>query len=1016
MTAHERIKDFLSRVVPWPSDQTDGYVNLHWRSKDSRDPTKVFWGGKPFKNVTALIDTAAWALGRENIQDIYFCTSLQAKAGKNTKGGLKVMRSKELAVSLKAIWLDVDVKDPPKGYTTLDDALTAVATFVKAAGLVPPSALVATGGGLHIYWISNRPLSVAEWQPYAEGLKTLAVKHKLLCDAGVTTDAARILRVPGTFNFKLDVPRPVRVLGLKPMENDYDFHASLSHICGLVGTHKPVSMGTVLRGKPAAVFASVGDSLTEGIERDETPLPWEPLVKECGFFREALKTGGKDYSQPMWNLSTLMATFLEDGHALSHRMGKSHPGYSSETTDALWDRKVRERHDRGLGWPSCTAIQASGCGSCATCPHFAKGKSPLHTILAEGSLRSRSGEVEPSGSVEPAVEDDLHLPIGYILNEAGYICKLEPAKGKAGEAGETVPHQLFLNRISSPVVEASPTKALSFTVATDKGNYERVTLPAKNIYNGGEMWKILQDQGLLPDTTQRANGEGLLMSWLSKLQDAKAAIHASPFGWWRNDGKREGFVYGGKIMKSDGTEQPSGAGDRVLRTQYTPVGKVEPWFDAFKVIADQHRPELEAIVAASFAAPLMVTPAEYSCMLACWGETGSFKSSAVKVGLAVWGHPKITKAVTKTTSRSAIHQMGETKNLPMYWDEIQEETLQNLYEVFFDATLGVGPGRLTSDVTQRTKGDWQTMMVTTSNYNFVDFLINKQKSTGAGIYRVFEYEVSKPPPGAPGMINEMDASRTMQELEGNFGVMGLKYAKMLGSDPKGIDDFTKNICDKFREEVKATPSERYWTATCGTLIAGAELANLVGAKFDVPTLHKWLVVQYLKNRARHMSEANEGGTEVHAEEHLSNFLRDHLSNAIYTDTFPKGSGQPAPVKVFSGPRIDKGESIYVQWAITDKVLRFSRSEFRKYLAAQKVPPTSVMRGLTTHYKMTERRATLGAGTPWVVLQANLIEIPVEDGSPLHELMMAHKPTLDSAPLGTSLQTLPQPQAATSTAQ
>ena len=51
------------------------------------------------------------------------------------------MRSKDLALSLKAICLDLDVKDPPHGYATLPEALLAVPKFVHDAGLPPPSAL-----------------------------------------------------------------------------------------------------------------------------------------------------------------------------------------------------------------------------------------------------------------------------------------------------------------------------------------------------------------------------------------------------------------------------------------------------------------------------------------------------------------------------------------------------------------------------------------------------------------------------------------------------------------------------------------------------------------------------------------------------------------------------------------------------------------------------------------------------------------------------------------------------------
>src|SRR5262249_36388230 len=55
-----------------------------------------------------------------------------------------------------------------------------------------------------------------------------------------------------------------------------------------------------------------------------------------------------------------------------------HRSYMEEETDAMWDRKVKEREERGLGWPSCAAIQNEGCKLCATCEHFGKIRSPLN--------------------------------------------------------------------------------------------------------------------------------------------------------------------------------------------------------------------------------------------------------------------------------------------------------------------------------------------------------------------------------------------------------------------------------------------------------------------------------------------------------------------------------------------------------------------------------------------------------------------------------------------------------------
>jgi hypothetical protein len=94
----------------------------------------------------------------------------------------------------------------------LEDALKALILFREKHGLPPYSALVASGGGLHAYWISKTALTVKEWAPYAEGLRALLVADKVVKDPGITTDVVRLLRVPGTFNHKTNPPKPVLLL------------------------------------------------------------------------------------------------------------------------------------------------------------------------------------------------------------------------------------------------------------------------------------------------------------------------------------------------------------------------------------------------------------------------------------------------------------------------------------------------------------------------------------------------------------------------------------------------------------------------------------------------------------------------------------------------------------------------------------------------------------------------------------------------------------------------------------
>jgi hypothetical protein len=114
--------------------------------------------------------------------------------------------------------------------------------------------------------------------------------------------------------------------------------------------------------------------------------------------RDATATGGAAYSEPMWNLTTLISTFTEGERTDAHLMGTGHPGYTKESTDERYDRKVREKTDKGLGWPSCSAISAAGCTACQSCKHFAAGKTPLH--FARSDVPAQSGQSAPAAPAE----------------------------------------------------------------------------------------------------------------------------------------------------------------------------------------------------------------------------------------------------------------------------------------------------------------------------------------------------------------------------------------------------------------------------------------------------------------------------------------------------------------------------------------------------------------------------------------------------------------------------------------
>jgi hypothetical protein len=126
----------------------------------------------------------------------------------------------------------------------------------------------------------------------------------------------------------------------------------------------------------------------------------------------------------------------------------------------------------------------------------------------------------------------------------------------------------------------------------------------------------------------------------------------------------------------------------------------------------------------------------------------------------------------------------------------------------FVAAEGAEGGRLNIDASYKSRREWQTLMVACSNASFVDFLVKKQKSTTAGMRRVFEFKFEKKD-DEPGIINLVKASQTFAKLEHNFGRIGAEYAKILATKHKDIAVLVTKSIDDFRAAVNGTQSESY---------------------------------------------------------------------------------------------------------------------------------------------------------------------------------------------------------------
>jgi RepB DNA-primase N-terminal domain len=103
---------------------------------------------------------------------------------------------KDNIVDIPAVWADVDFKDTPKE------------RLGKNLENFPykPSAIVLSGGGVHLYWLFNEPANKNDINVVED------INRRITQAIGAdnnSTDASRVLRMPGSLNYKYDPPRPV---------------------------------------------------------------------------------------------------------------------------------------------------------------------------------------------------------------------------------------------------------------------------------------------------------------------------------------------------------------------------------------------------------------------------------------------------------------------------------------------------------------------------------------------------------------------------------------------------------------------------------------------------------------------------------------------------------------------------------------------------------------------------------------------------------------------------------------
>lgn len=943
----EHARRFLDRVLPAPRE--GAYLNVHWSYKGT-DGNK-YWDGRACTTVDEAIRTLNWQ-NTTGASDLYVCMSTQArlenKVSKKGKAYKKAIRFSEDVVAIRSLFIDVDVKEG--AYADTRAALEALKGFITHVGLPSPSAVVLSGsGGFHVHWVLDQDLARSEWQALADALARATLNYGLKCDSQCTVDSARILRVPETFNRKGDEPKPVKLLSLSQAEISVDAMQEALAPFRAAPAATPVDAALPVRVTHAG--KNLNSDLGAGLTHGPIEIRIEEVAKSCGFISHAIASGGRDNSQPLWFMTAAVSTFVEDGRAALHMMSDKHAGYRAQETDELYNRVVATQKKKDTGWPTCSKIALAGAKECPGCPLFKLGKSPLNHVIKAANDRP-----------------DPTLPERYVRNAEGIISYVT-----VDENGQPMTYPVAHYPILSGWLSNAPW-TLHFTTRTDNRRWT-VEIPCEVITSKDGLNKHLGSRGFFLSDKQYRNLKEFFVSWLQKLQNSKdSVISAAPFGWSVVDGKTEGFAYGGRVWM-DNDDRPAANPNPVLQHQYTPKGDVSVWREVAKIIYEQDRPALNAILAVAFAGPLVRFTGHPGLILNAYSpESGIGKTTAMKCSQAVWGHPVLGMQALNDTANSVLGKMGQLRSLPMYWDEIKSESQIKMFcSMVFNMTGGREKTRMTQDAQLRQSGQWQTIMVSASNESLVDGMGREAGSTTAGLYRLFEYVVT--PPAA--MTNDLGmVQRLVGKLEDNYGHAGLMYSKFLGVNWRRVEREVAELQDEINREVRVKQDERMWTSTMAVVLKGAMYANELGlTEINIDTLRGFLLDVLEKNRGEVTSSPSDLTTDHSAVAVLGELLNSTRNKyTLITNKISIAQGKPKKGDIQILNDATRIAELRIQIGREDKLIRIASTFLTRWMGEHNFSRVTWIKKMETEFGMRKTVGILGGGTDIVGAKEQLYEL------------------------------------------
>lgn len=775
-----------------------------------------------FSNSIEAVESESQDFNKAGFDSYFACASFSSEE-----------RKQEQVNRVRSLWMDIDCGEG-KDYTTKNEAVAALKAFCKTTTLPKPF-LVDSGRGLHVYWPFDHDVGKAEWLPLAKALKKAAVENELHIDPVCTADAARVLRVPNTLNYK-NIENPVGVKILT-FGNKHPINLYREALQRYFIEEKPAVLATreldpltkMLMGNYESEFAKIARKSLGGTGTG------------CAQIKHALEESATLY-EPLWHAALSIAYRCSDADAAIHKLSRNHPNYDPDETD---------RKAQGTAGPrTCDWYRnESGNGAaCEGCTHKITSPIQLGKTL-------KTPEPEPPDEPETVEGEEVHeepvaehkipdYPFPYLRGVNGGVYRKD--RTPDGEVEEVLVYDYDLY-VTRRIHDDQLGECAVMKLHLPRDPVREFALPLKVIQSSDKMRDALSEQGVaFTGMKGLQNIMTYTSSFVKHLQAKMQAEKArTQFGWADGDTK---FIVGSREISESGVNHsPPSSTTAELVPYMKPTGTLEAWKEAYgmyKPYESTAQGHIFALLSA-FGSPVLKFTGTAGALISLQNVTsGTGKTSLLRLVCSVWGQPNKLLLLAQDTTMAKMQRMGVMNCLPNCFDEMTNTKPEDLSNLVYAISQGRGRNRMMSgsNAERVNNTTWDGLSLCNGNASIVAKLSSHKATAEGELMRVLEYKVA---------LQEIpDGLRKVTLTDTNYGLAGDIYAAWLVTNR----DKLPVLLDKARKKINAmmesmVVKERFWLSTLAANYVGGVIAKGLGLHdYDMDLVLQWMCNHALNQR------------------------------------------------------------------------------------------------------------------------------------------------------------------------